>query len=80
MNLQLSAPTPIVNCGGANGLHVELLLQKFAFGLQIFDSPFHGPTKFQFGFADFMYVCIVVVTSHFFCMFVCGSFLLKFNG
>ena len=35
MNLQLSAP--IVNCGGANGLHVlvELLLQKFAFGMQI---------------------------------------------
>ena len=33
MNLQLSAH--IVNCGGANGLHVELLLQKFAFGLQI---------------------------------------------
>jgi len=66
MNLQLSAA--IVNCGGANGLHVELLLQKFAFGLQIL-IPLSTPRKFQFGFAvDFMYVCRNS-------MFVCGSLL-----
>lgn len=79
MNLQLSAH--IVNCGGANGLQRSRASSaEICFWLANFDSPFHGPTKFQFGFADFMYVCIVVVTSHFFCMFVCGSFLLKFNG